>query len=120
MNTERLIIMFVLIFVALSVASAAQRLPKASLLGLLGCGPPPSNASDVVTNLIRGLAQRGYVPDRNLMFERRGAQFHFDQLSKLVDELLASRVDVIVTTCYPAAAAAQQGTKTVPIVSTGS
>jgi putative ABC transport system substrate-binding protein len=73
-----------------------------------------------VTNLIRGLAQRGYVLDRNLMFERRGAQFHFDQLPKLVDELLASRVDVIVPTCYPAAAAAQQGTKTIPIVSTGS
>jgi hypothetical protein len=35
---------------------------------LLGCGPPPSDASDVVTNLIRGLAQRGYVLDRNLMF----------------------------------------------------
>jgi hypothetical protein len=65
------------------------------------------------------LAQRGYVPDRNLTFDRRGAQFHFDQLPKLVDELLASRVDVIVATCYPAAAAAQQGTKTIPIVSTG-
>jgi hypothetical protein len=52
-----------------------------------------------------------YVIDRNLTLECRGAQFHFDQLPKLVDELLASRVDVIVPTCYPAAAAAQQGTK---------
>ena len=120
MHKERLIILFVLMFVALSGTAAAQSVPKVYLLGLLGCGSPPSNASDVVTNLIRGLAQRGYVLDRNLMFERRGAQFHFDQLPKLVDELLASRVDVIVPTCYPAAAAAQQGTKTVPIVSTGS
>jgi putative ABC transport system substrate-binding protein len=120
MNKERLIILFMLMFVALSSAATAQSVPKVYLLGLLGCGPPPSDASDVVTNLIRGLAQRGYVLDRNLMFERRGAQFHFDQLPKLVDELLASRVDVIVPTCYPAAAAAQQRTKTIPIVSTGS
>src|SRR6202158_2929833 len=120
MNKQRLIILFALMSVALSGAPAAQTAPKVYLLGLLGCGPPPSNTSDVVTNLMRGLAQRGYVLDRNLTFERRGAQFHFDQLPKLVDELVASRVDVIVPTCYPAAAAAQQGTKTIPIVSTGS
>jgi putative ABC transport system substrate-binding protein len=120
MNKQRLIILFVALLVALSGARAAQDVPKVYLLGLLGCGPPPSNTSDVVANLMRGLAQRGYVLDRNLTFERRGAQFHFDQLPKLVDELVASRVDVIVPTCYPAAAAAQQGTKTIPIVSTGS
>jgi putative tryptophan/tyrosine transport system substrate-binding protein len=121
MNKQRrlAILLFMLMFVALPGAPAAQNVPKVYLLGLLGCGPPPSNTSDLVTNLMRGLAQRGYVPDRNLTFERRGAQFHLDQLPKLVDELLASRVDVIVATCYPAAAAAQQGTKTIPIVSTG-
>jgi putative tryptophan/tyrosine transport system substrate-binding protein len=121
MNKQRrlTILLFMLMFVALPGAPAAQNVPKVYLLGLLGCGPPPSNASDIVTNLIRGLAQRGYVLDRNLTFERRGAQFHFDQLPKLVDELLASRVGVIVATCYPAAAAAQQGTQKIPIVSTG-
>jgi putative ABC transport system substrate-binding protein len=53
------------------------------------------------------------------VFERRGAQFHFDRLPGLVDALLASPVDVIVAVCYPGAAAAQQGTKTIPIVSAG-
>src|SRR5260370_40984206 len=119
MNKQRLIILFVLMSVALSGAPAAQNVPKVYLLGLLGCGPPLSNASDIMTNLIRGLAQRGYLLDRNVTFERRGAQFHFDQLPKLVDELLASRVDVIVTTCCPAAAAAHQGHNTMPIVSAG-
>ena len=118
MNKQRLIILIVLMFVALSGA-AAQTLSKVYHLGLLGCGPPPSDTNDNVAGLIRGLTQRGYVPDRNVTFERRGAQFHFDRFPVLVDELVANRVDVIVALCYPAAAAAQQGTKTIPIVSAG-
>jgi putative tryptophan/tyrosine transport system substrate-binding protein len=111
---------FAFLFVILAASVAAQAAgEKVYHLGLLGCGPPPSDTSDIVAALVRGLAQRGYVLDRNVAFERRGAQFHFDRLPGLVDELLASKVDVIVATCYPAAAAAQQGTKTIPIVSTG-
>jgi putative tryptophan/tyrosine transport system substrate-binding protein len=118
MNKQRLIILIVLMFAALSGA-AAQTLSKVYHLGLLGCGPPPSDTNDNVAGLIRGLTQRGYVLDRNVTFERRGAQFHFDRFPGLVDELVANRVDVIVALCYPAAAAAQQGTKTIPIVSAG-
>ena len=120
MSKQRPLIPIVLILVAISGAAAAQTLPKVYHLGLLGCGPPPSDtASDIVAALIRGLARHGYLIDRNMAFERRGAQFHFDRLPELVDELLSSKVDVIVTTCYPAAAAAQQGTKTIPIVTAG-
>ena len=119
MNKQRLIVLIASIFVVLSVSAVAQTLPKVYHLGLLGCGPPPSDTNDNVAGLIRGLTQRGYVLDRNVTFERRGAQFHFDRLPGLVDELVANRVDVIVALCYPAAAAAQQGTKTIPIVSAG-
>jgi putative tryptophan/tyrosine transport system substrate-binding protein len=118
MNKQRLIILIALMSVALSGA-AAQTLSKVYHLGLLGCGPPPSDTNDNVAGLIRGLTQRGYVLDRNVTFERRGAQFHFDRFPGLVDELVGNRVDVIVALCYPAAAAAQQGTKTIPIVSAG-
>ncbi|HWZ69088.1 MAG TPA: ABC transporter substrate-binding protein [Stellaceae bacterium] len=124
MNKQRLIfpivLMFVvLMFVTLPGAVPDQTLPKVYHLGLLGCGPPPSDTGDIVAGLIRGLGQRGYGLDRNVAFERRGAQFHLDRLPELVDELVASRVDVIVAIGYPAAAAAQQGTKTIPIVSAG-
>ena len=119
MNKRRLITLIVFAFVALSGAAAAQTLPRVYHLGLLGCGPPPSDTNDNVAGLIRGLTQRGYVLDRNVTLERRGAQFHFDRLPGLVDELVANRVDVIVALCYPAAAAAEQGTKTIPIVSAG-
>jgi putative tryptophan/tyrosine transport system substrate-binding protein len=118
MNKQRFIILIVLMFVALSGA-AAQTVPRVYHLGLLGCGAPPSDTNDNVAGLVRGLTQRGYVLDRNVTFERRGAQFHFDRLPGLVDELVANKVDVIVALCYPAAAAAEQGTKTIPIVSSG-
>jgi ABC-type uncharacterized transport system substrate-binding protein len=124
LNKQRLIIPIVLMFVVLMFvmlpgAAPDQTLPKVYRLGLLGCGLPPSDTGDIVAGLIRGLAQRGYVLDRNVAFERRGAQFHLDRLPELVGELVASRVDVIVAIGYPAAAAAQQGTKTIPIVSAG-
>jgi putative ABC transport system substrate-binding protein len=47
------------------------------------------------------------------------AALNLDRLPELVDELVASRVDVIVAIGYPAAAAAKQGTNTIPIVSAG-
>ena len=75
MNKQRLIILIVLMFGALSGAAVAQTLPKVYHLGLLGCGPPPSDTNDSVAGLIRGLAQRGYVLDRNMTFERRGRSF---------------------------------------------
>jgi putative tryptophan/tyrosine transport system substrate-binding protein len=119
MKLHRWFAVIALALVVVPGAAEAQTSSKIYHLGLLGCGPPPSDTSDIVAGLIRGLAQRGYVLDRNMAFERRGAQFHFDRLPGLVDELLASSIDVIVAVCYPAAAAAQQGTKTIPIVSAG-
>jgi putative ABC transport system substrate-binding protein len=120
MSKQRIIIPIVLMLVALSGAAAAQSPAKVYRVGLLSCGLPLSDTSDQVAALLRGLAQRGYTLDRNLVFERRGAQAHIERHPGLVDELVASKVDVIVTICYPATRAAKEGTKTVPIVSLGS
>jgi putative tryptophan/tyrosine transport system substrate-binding protein len=45
---------------------------------------------------------------KNLALERRGAEGHNDRLPQLVAELVASKVDVIVTSGYPSALAAKQ------------
>jgi putative ABC transport system substrate-binding protein len=60
--------------------------------------------------LIRSLAARGYIVDRNLVFERRAAEAQMDQLPRLLDELAASKVDVIVTVGYPTTLAAKRRT----------
>jgi len=77
---------------------------------LLAAGAPIADNRPLGGRLIRGLARHGYALDRNLAFERRGAQIHVDRLPQLVAELVASKVDVIVTSGYLAPLAAKQGT----------
>jgi putative ABC transport system substrate-binding protein len=65
--------------------------------------------------LLRGLAQHGYTLGQTLALERRGAEGHPDRLPALVDDLVARRVEALITIGYPAALAAKQGT-TLPVV----
>jgi len=48
-----------------------------------------------------------------------GAEAHKERLPGLAAELIASKVDVIAINNYPAAAAAQKATRTIPIVISG-
>ena len=83
-------------------------------------GTPIADTSGYGKALIRGLEKRGYVLGRNLEFERRGAGGRFDILPSLLDELVASKVDVIVAFGYPAAFTAKtRGTLPVVVFSTG-
>ncbi len=84
-------------------------------IGLLSSGAPIPENSPQGTALIRGLTEHGYELGKNLVFERRGAEAHTDRLPRLVEELVASKVDLIVTLGYPTALAAKQGTS-VPVV----
>ena len=84
-------------------------------VALLSGAAPIADNSPFGAPFIRGLSRRGYELGRNLAFERRGAEEHIDRLGRLVDELMASKVDVIVTFGYPAAAAAKQETE-LPVV----
>jgi ABC-type uncharacterized transport system substrate-binding protein len=88
---------------------------KVYRVGLLSAGGPIADNSPQGAALIRGLATRGYNLGRNLAFERRGADVHIERLPGLVDELVASKVDVIVTFGYPPAAACKRRT-TLPVV----
>jgi putative ABC transport system substrate-binding protein len=97
------------------VGALAQTSNRVYRIGLLGTGAPVADNSPLGAPLIRGLAQHGYVLGRNLAFERLGAEGQVDRLPQLVAELVASKVDVIVTTGYPPALAAKQGT-TLPVV----
>jgi putative ABC transport system substrate-binding protein len=96
-------------------AAFAQSTPKVYRVGLLGVGPPMADSSPFGAPLVRALARHGYAQGRNLVFERRGAAGRRDRLPWLVEELAASKVDVIVTTSYPAALAAKLGT-VLPVV----
>jgi putative ABC transport system substrate-binding protein len=93
----------------------AQSPSKVYRVGLLNSAAPVADDSPFGAALIRGLARRGYTLDRNLVFERRGAEGHVDRLPQLVAELVASKVDAIVSFGYPSTLAARQWT-TLPVV----
>src|SRR5712691_8955600 len=101
---------------ALPCTAIAQTASRIYRIGLLNAGEPLSDTSYFGAAIIRGFATHGYTLGRNLTFERRGAQAHIDRLPRLVEELVASKVAVILTLSYPATVAAKRGTTTIPIV----
>ncbi len=101
---------------ALPCVAIGQTASKLYRVGSLNTAAPVAENSPFGAALIRGLAQHGYTRDRNLTFEHRGAEMHMDRLPRLVNELVTSKVDVIVALGYPSALAAKQGT-TLPVVS---
>jgi putative ABC transport system substrate-binding protein len=99
-------------------AAIAQSPAKVYRIGLLSTGAALADTSPQGAPLIRGFTQHGYALGRNLAFERRGSSAQTDRLPILFDELVASRVDVIITFGYPAALVAKQK-GTFPTVASG-
>jgi putative tryptophan/tyrosine transport system substrate-binding protein len=69
-----------------------------------------------VAALLQGLREAGYQEGANLKVEYRWAEEKTDRLPALADELVRSKVEVIVTHSTAGARAARQATKTIPIV----
>jgi putative ABC transport system substrate-binding protein len=65
---------------------------------------------------LQGLRDLGYVEGRNVVIEYRDAEGKRERLPALAAELVALKVDVIVAPNTPAALAAKQATRTLPIV----
>lgn len=94
---------------------AQQPLPKFSRVGFLGNSTAALEAN-LVEAFRHGMQDLGYKEGQNFAIEYRWAQGKYERLPALVAELLAQKVDVIVTAGTPAAQAVQKGTKSVPLV----
>ena len=102
--------------IAASVQFAqAQQAGKIHRIGVLFFG---SRNQPHLESFLRGMRELGYVEGKNTVFEYRYAEGKFDRLRELAAELVSLKVDVIVTTTSGSAYAAQQLTKTIPIVLT--
>jgi putative ABC transport system substrate-binding protein len=62
------------------------------------------------------LREFGYVENRNIVYEWRYADGMYDRVPALTRELVAAKVDLIVTVNTPGAKAAYDATKEIPIV----
>ena len=74
-----------------------------------------ASARPVVDALRAGLLELGQVEGRNYQIDIRYAQGQSDRYPALLSDLISRGTDVIVAASFPAAAAAKQATRTVPI-----
>jgi putative ABC transport system substrate-binding protein len=99
---------------ALLQAGALAQSSKVYRVGLVAVGAPDTGI--LGPGMVRNFIQRGYVDGQTIAFERRAAQGKLDRLPGFIEELVASHVDVIVTSGYPAALAVKERADNTPIV----
>jgi putative ABC transport system substrate-binding protein len=94
---------------------AARAQPKLPRVGFMG-----NSTATLEANLVGafrdGLRELGYEEGRNIIIEYRWADGKYERFPALVAELIAAKVDVIVTAGTPAALAVKKATTTVPLV----
>ncbi len=111
----------VLAFLALGsapFAAFAQPADKLNRIGFLaGGGAPPDGA--VPAPLRQAMRELGYVEGKTISYVGRWADAKLERLPGLVAELIALKVDAIVTLGGPGTAAVRKVTATIPIVMAG-
>ncbi len=94
----------------------AQRPAGIARIGFLSPASP-TGGWDIRLQAFRdGLRELGYVEGKNFQLEVRWAEGNIERLPMLAAELVQLKVDVIVAASSPAVVAAQQATRTIPIV----
>lgn len=98
-------------------SSFAQQQTKVWRIGLLmGRSRPASLETDFYGAFPKAMRELGYIEGKNVQYEWRFADGKVDPLAGLAAELVRLKVDVIVTGGISAVRAAQQATRTIPIV----
>lgn len=93
------------------LAANAQQPGKIPRIGILA-----SIRSPATEGFERGLRELGYVEGKNILIKWRLVQGKFERLPEYATELVRLKVDVIVAPAEVYVRAAQDATKTVPIV----
>ena len=103
------------LLLALSVPVEAQQTGKVARVGFLG-----NSTAALEANLIgpfrEGLRDLGYVEGKNIVIEWRWAEGKYERFPSLIAELIASKVDLIVTAGTPASLAVKKATMSIPLV----
>jgi len=100
---------------ALCASAAAQQPKKVPRIGFLVV-PSQAFFANGIELFRQGIRSLGYVEGKNIVIEYRYAEGKLDRLPALADELVRLKVDVLVGSSTPASLAAQNATKTIPIV----
>src|SRR4030095_2601930 len=105
------IVALILSLLAVPRAAAAPPAGKVWRIGYLVAG-----FGTIHEAFPQGLRDLGYIEGQNITIEYRHADNQLERLADLAAELVRLPVDILVTTGENAARAAQQATRTIPIV----
>jgi putative ABC transport system substrate-binding protein len=86
-------------------------------LGFLGTTSSQGAVTAARVEALRaGLRELGYIEGKNITMEFRWAEGNFETLPGLAEDLVRSKVDVLITSSTLGALAAKKATQTIPIV----
>jgi putative ABC transport system substrate-binding protein len=115
-NRRRLLIALGAGALAAPLASFAQQQPaKIARIGFLGNSTAALEAN-LVEPFREGLRDLGYVEGQNVLIEYRWAEGKYERFPALIAQLIALKVDVIVTAGTPASLAVKKAGTSVPLV----
>jgi putative ABC transport system substrate-binding protein len=110
---------FIALFGGMAVAwpfAARAQQPAMPVIGFLGVSSLQKMGGGVLLDFKRGLAETGYLEDRNVAIEYRWADDHYNRLPALAKELVQRQVAVLAAPGSPAALPAKAATRDIPIV----
>ena len=116
MVTRLRLLALALLALAVPAAVEAQVATRVHRIGYLLLPPLAEKPFAERQSFIHGLRELGYDEGRNVVIEYRSAAWNREMLVDLAQELLDSKVDVILAAGPQPALAAREATKTVPIV----
>ena len=107
-----------MLFFVAPLAAGAQPAGNVHRIGFLGNSTAALEAH-LVGPFREGLRELGYVEGQNIVIEYRWAEGKYQRFPALIAELLAQRVEVIVTAGTPASLAVKKATPSVSLVVVG-
>ena len=102
----------------LPFAAFAQQQGKVWRVGYLNEGEPSDGSQQRLDAFIAGLRELGYIEGKNIIIEQRIAKSNLARLPAMAAELAALKVDLIIIQGTPAAVAARNATRDIPILIT--
>jgi putative tryptophan/tyrosine transport system substrate-binding protein len=100
------------------LVASAQQTGKIAKIGFIEAGSQQANQI-FLDSFNDGLKALGWIEGKNISVLDRWVEAHSERLPEIVNGLIQSGVDVLVTAAGPASVAAKQATSTIPIVGVG-
>jgi ABC-type uncharacterized transport system substrate-binding protein len=114
-SKKALVLALSIFFGSLAFAAVAQqKVPHIGFLSLLSLDS--IEARRTLGAFREGLRERGYVDGQNIVIETRAADGNIERYRSLAAELVSLHVDLILAPNTPAARAAREVTRSIPIV----